>query len=209
MVSETDAEVMMAEVTPRDGLLISCLLAQSVILVVQNVIGLQHEAYFVLQDYPTNRAVPNEDVAVHAADCIASAGALSESCIKEEFALCSLDTQAVIIVPKGGVLSGRGGVAEAVGVDFSESGGFEPVVVEREDEPFTKAQTILTVSDVLGLRGKKGEEAMALIGIHAEVTLQTEFVTEALVEIQAEVPRLATPDVFRAAYIDGGRGVIT
>ena len=49
---------------------------------------------------------------------------------------------------------------------------------------------------------------MALIGIHAEVTLQTEFVTEALVEIQAEVPRLAILDVFRAAYIDGGRGVV-
>ena len=154
MVSETDAEVMMAEVTPRGGLLISCLLAPSVILVVQDVVELQHESDFVLQDCPTNGAVPNEDAAVHAADGVASAGALGKAGIKEEFALSGFDTQAVIVVPVSGVLSGRGSVAEAVGVDFCESGGFEPVVVEREDEPFTKIQTVLTVSDVLGLCGQ-------------------------------------------------------
>ena len=72
---------MMAEVTPRDGLLISCLLAPSVILVVQDVVELQHEADFVLQNNPTNRAVPNEDVAVHTADGVASAGALGETVV--------------------------------------------------------------------------------------------------------------------------------
>ena len=91
MVPEADAEIMMTEVTPRDGLLISCLLAQSVILVVKNVVELQHDADFVLQDYPTNGAVPNEDVAVHAADGIASAGALGEAGIKKEFALSGFD----------------------------------------------------------------------------------------------------------------------
>lgn len=91
MVPEADAEVMMAEVTPRGGLLISCLLAPSVILVVKNVVELQHDADFVLQDYPTNGAVPNEDVAVHAADGIASASALGEAGIKKEFALSGFD----------------------------------------------------------------------------------------------------------------------
>lgn len=92
MVPEADADVMMSKVTPRGGLLISCLLAPSVILFVQDVVELQHEADFVFQDNPTNGTVPNEDVAVHTADGVASAGALGEAGIKKEFALNGFDT---------------------------------------------------------------------------------------------------------------------
>ena len=76
---------MMSKVTPRGGLLISCPLAQSVILVVKNVVELQHDADFVLQDYPTNGAVPNEDVAVHTADGVASVGALGETVVNSRY----------------------------------------------------------------------------------------------------------------------------
>ena len=78
VVCEPDADVVVAEVVPRGGLLVGGLLATAAVLVVQDVVELQHEARFVLQYLPANGCIPDEDVAVHAADGVASADALGE-----------------------------------------------------------------------------------------------------------------------------------
>ena len=78
VICEPDADVAVAEVVPRGGLLVGGLLAMAAVLVVQDVVELQHEARFVLQYLPANGRVPDEDVTVHAADGVASADALRE-----------------------------------------------------------------------------------------------------------------------------------
>ena len=130
MVGEPDADVMVAEVVPRGGLLVGRLLAPASVLVVQYVVELQAEAGFVLQYSPADGGVPDEDVAVHAAEGVAPAGVLGEGGVEDEVAVAGLSPQAVVIVPVGGVQPGRGGVAQALGADLGEDGGLEPVVVE-------------------------------------------------------------------------------
>lgn len=53
-------------------------MAPAAVFVVQYVVEFQREASFVIQDFPGDRAIPNEDVAVHAADGVTSAGLLCE-----------------------------------------------------------------------------------------------------------------------------------
>ena len=73
MVCEADANVVMAEVIPSRCLLIGGLLAPTSVLVVQDVVKLQHEARFVLHNLPANGCIPDEDVAIHALYGVAAA----------------------------------------------------------------------------------------------------------------------------------------
>lgn len=208
VVGEGDADVVVAEVAPRGDLLVGCLLTPAAVFVVENVVELQRETCFVLQDLPDDGAVPAENVAVHAVDGIASAGALGDVGTEDEVAVGNLGAHTEVVVPLGGVLLRRGGITQAVGIDLSEDGGFEPVVIDREGELLPWVETALAVLDALGLRGQQGEETITLIAIHAEFVLQTEEVAEALVEVQLEVPRPGAANVLWSADVDGCRGVI-
>ena len=79
MVCKADANVVMAEFIPSRCLLISGLLAPASVLVVQDVVELQHEARFVLHDLPANGSVPDKNVAVHALHGVAAACAFGKA----------------------------------------------------------------------------------------------------------------------------------
>ena len=79
MVCEADANVVMAEVIPSRCLLISGLLAPASVLVVQDVVKLQHEARFVLHNRPANGCIPGANVAVHALHGLAEACAFGKA----------------------------------------------------------------------------------------------------------------------------------
>ena len=115
-------------------------MAPTTIFVVQKILEFQREAGFVFQDFPSDGAVPDENITIHAANGIASTGALGEVGIEYEIAVCDLGSKSIIVVPVGGVLCRRSGVPQAVGIDLGEDRGLEPVIVERESEIFTRIE---------------------------------------------------------------------
>ena len=108
-------------------------------------IELQLETGFVLQDFPSDGAVPREDVAIHATDGIASVRVLGDGGVEHEIAESSLGSKTVIVVPLRGVLLWRGGIAQAVAIDLGEDGGLEPVIIKHEGELFTRIHAALAV----------------------------------------------------------------
>ncbi len=58
MVGEADADVVVVEVLPRRSVLVSRLAAPETVLVVENVLKLQSDTGFVLQDFPCDVGIP-------------------------------------------------------------------------------------------------------------------------------------------------------
>ena len=131
MIGEADADVVMAEVAPRGGLLVGGLVGTEAVLVVEDILELQAQFGFVLENLPSHRAIPQKEVLVHRLHVVASAGALREVGVEDKIANgdLALDTKAV--VPQRGILFRRGIVTLTVGIDFCKDRGLQPIAVER------------------------------------------------------------------------------
>ena len=58
VIGEADANVMVAEVAPRGGLLVGGLVGTEAVLVVEDILELQAQFGFVLENLPRYRAIP-------------------------------------------------------------------------------------------------------------------------------------------------------
>ena len=106
VIGEAKADVVVAEVAPRGGLLVGCLVCSEAIFIVEDIFELQAQFGFVLENLPRYRAVPQQEVLVHRLHIVASAGALREVGVEDKVANGDLALDAKSVVPQRGVLLG-------------------------------------------------------------------------------------------------------